>query len=217
MPGTSITVNDGQAIIALGQAQAAVSDRDAILNVVGELQRASIARTFRDEGSPAGSWPALAASTLRKKGYTAGHKLLILSGRLFNSITYAVSVGVLTIGTNVIYAAVQQFGSADRGGGEGPQARIPGRSVRVSSYDALRVISFRQYGTDERTDKNGVKRTLHVRAQGADSASRYTVGEHDRFQNIPGRPYLVIRPEDPARWEAGIDAWFGQRMKAATA
>jgi len=206
-------VDDREVRIGLGELRASIADRTSMLRIAGELMRASVATTFREEGSPAGSWPALALSTLRNKKYKAGHKLLILRGRLFSSINYtAIDGDTLTIGTNVVYARVQQEGSADRRGGSvGAQARIAGRGVHISAYDATRIRKFRQYGQDKRRGKDGKMYTVHVRAQGPDNATRYHVGEHGRFQNIPARPFLVIRPEDPERIVSGIEAFLGSK------
>jgi phage virion morphogenesis protein len=162
----TVKVDNSEVLVGLDETKVAVSDVPLMLRVAGELMRASIARTFRDEGSPAGSWPRLAASTMKKKGYTTGHKLLILSGRLFGSISYQVTGNTLTIGTNRVYAAVQQFGSADRRGGSiGPQAKIAGRETK-----------------------------------------------RGRFQNIPARPYLVFRPEDPKNIASGFEAYLAGKM-----
>jgi phage virion morphogenesis protein len=202
-------IDDREVRIGLGEFRAGVGDKSALLKIVGDLMTASIARTFRDEGSPAGSWPALALSTLRSKKYKGIHKLLVLSGRLFRSITYAVSGDTLTIGTNVVYARVHQFGSADRMGGSiGPQAKLPDRRVLVSNYDALRIHA-RQYGHSLRTGKDGKQMNVRMRLQGPLNATRYHVGEHSRHQNISARPYLVFRPEDPARFVSGIEAYLG--------
>jgi len=205
-------VDDKAVRIGLGELRAGISDRASMLRIVGDLMRSSIATTFREEGSPAGSWPALALSTKRNKKYKGAHKLLVLSGRLFGSFTYATDGDTLTIGTNVVYAGVHQFGSADRRGGSiGAQAKIAGRGVSVGSYAALRVRAFRQYGVDKRRGKDGKLHTVHVRAQGPDNATRYNVREHTRHQNIPARPFLVFRPEDPARFVSGIEAFLGAK------
>lgn len=211
MQPITAVVDDREVRIGLGELRAGVGDMPALLKIVGDLMMTSVARTFRDEGSPAGSWPALAASTLRSKKYKGIHKLLILSGRLFRSISYAVSGDVLTIGTNVVYAGVHQFGSADRSGGSiGPQAKLPDRRVLVSNYDALR-IQPKQYGNSLRTGKDGKQMNVRMRFQGPLNATRYHVGEHSRHQNIPARPYLVFRPEDPARFVSGIEVYLGLR------
>lgn len=211
----SIQVDDKTVQVRLGDLRAAVTDYPALLRIAGNLMRASVARTFLDEGSPAGSWPRLALSTLKKKGYTAGHKLLIMSGNLFRSITYAVTGNVLTVGTNLVYAGVHQFGSADRGMGEGPQARIAGRDVKVSAHDALRIMPFRQYGRTQRMGKDEKWHTRRVRAQGPDAATRYGVKAHRRFQNIPARPYLVFRPEDTLNIASGMEAYLRGRTISA--
>lgn len=209
MPLITATVDDSQARISLGEIRAKASDYRALLGIAGNIMRASISRTFREEGSPAGSWPQLALSTLKKKGYTTGHKLLVLSGRLFSSITYVITGNVLTIGTNVVYAAVHQFGSPDRwGAGIGPQARIAGRELEVGEHGATRVNPYRQYGTTQRMGKDGKMRTVRVRLQGMDAATRFGVKAHHRWQNIPPRPYLVFRPEDPQTIVDAYAAYF---------
>lgn len=225
MPVTA-RVDDREVRIGLGELRAGVADRSGILKIVGDLMTASIARTFRGEGSPAGSWPALAVATLRSKKYKGIHKLLVLSGRLFRSISYAVEGDTLTIGTNVAYAGVHQFGSADRRGGSiGPQARVAGRSVKVGAYTfahAYRASSGDKYGTIKRQTAEGfpIKGKRRKLISGV-SIKQVTVGEHRRYQNIPARPYLVFRPEDPARFVSGIEAYLGGRAvrigKVATA
>jgi phage virion morphogenesis protein len=212
MPATVI-VDQQQVLFGLGQFKAEVSDRTALLRIVGELMRTSIARTFREEGSPAGSWPQLAASTKKKKGYTTGHKLLILSGRLFGSFTYVTSGDTLTIGTDVPYAEVHQLGSRDyMGGAAGP--RTAAQMSVVGPYAGLRRTPFRRYGKEKRVGKDGKTRTVRVREQGPDNAKRFQVKEHNRRQNIPARPFLVFRPEDPSRFVLGIDAYMrGKAVK----
>jgi len=209
MPITA-RVDDREVRIGLGEFRAGVADKSAMLNIAKTLMMASVARTFREEGSPAGSWPALALSTLKKKAYRGLHKLLVLRGRLFGSINGAIDGDALTIGTNVVYARVQQEGSADRRGGSvGAQAKLADRAVHVSAFEAHRIRAFRVYGKELRTAKNGRQMNVRVRAQGPDNATRYNVRAHDRHQNIPARPFLVIRPEDPQRIVSGIEAYLG--------
>lgn len=205
----SVKVDDKAVQVQLGDLRSKVVNLRPLLAIAGNLMLGSIARTFRDEGSPAGSWLRLALSTLKKKGYTAGHKLLIMSGRLFGSMTLWIQGNTMTIGTNVPYAAVQNFGSADRSGGSiGAQAKIAGRGVKVSAYDSLRVRPFKQYGTDRRMGSDGKLHTVHVRAQGPSQATRFGVRAHTRHQNIPARPFMVFRPEDPGRIAKGIEAYL---------
>jgi phage virion morphogenesis protein len=203
----AIIVDKQDVQIALGRFTQEATDHGALLRICGELMRTSIARTFREEGSPAGSWPALAASTRKKKGYGAGHKLLILSGRLFGSITYLVAGDILTIGTNVIYAAVHQFGSKDwMGGAAGP--RTEAMMAAIGAYAGHRVVPFRRYGKQARADKHGKMRIVRAREQGPSNESRFGVSAHNRRQNIPARPFLVFRPEDPDRMMGGVQAYL---------
>ena len=113
---------------------------------------------------------------------------------------------------------MHQHGSADRlGGSIGAQAKIPDRGVKVGAYDSLRVQTFRRHGTDQRVDKNGRTYKVRVREQGASNATRFGVRAHERHQNIPARPFLVFRPEDPGRFVQGLEAYLRGRAKAVAA
>ena len=212
MAAPGFVVNDSDLQIGLNELEAGIEDAPALLKIAGVLMEASVARTFREEGSPAGSWPRLALSTLRNKAYTAGHKLLILSGRLFASISYLIESNTLTIGTGLPYARVQQEGSADRHGAAiGPQAKIAGRGVRVNAYDFARIVPFNQRGTISTRNKSGGFSTKTVRAQGAARKIVGRVEEHNRHQNIPPRQFLVIRPEDPQRIISGWETFLASK------
>jgi phage gpG-like protein len=217
--GVSVSVDDRQVRIGLGDLRSSVTDVRPLLNIAGEVMRGSIARTFREEGSPAGSWPKLAISTLRKKKYTSGHMLLVMRGILRSSFTYAPAGNTLTIGTNVVYAAVHQFGSRDyRGGFTGPMTK-----EQHSAYEAERVtveahkssrIQGKRYGTDLRTGKDGKVRRVRVRLAGPQNRSKFEVGKHQRHQNIPARPFLVFRPEDPQRIADEISSYLSRKVGA---
>lgn len=201
-----ITVDKSLAEAALVQLREAAGDRAAMLAICGELMRTSVARTFREEGSPAGSWPQLAPSTRRDKRYTAGHKLLILSGRLFASISYLVSGDTLTIGTDVVHAAVHQFGSRDwMGGAAGPRTRE--QVMNIGPYAGLRRVRLGT-GKHQVEDRNGRVMLRRARLQGPEAAKPFNVSAHTRRQNIPARPFLVFRPEDPGRLTRGIESYL---------
>ena len=168
---------------------------------------------------------ALAASTIARnpKKYGSGHKLLIDRGTLQNSITFAVSTSAVVIGTNLKYAAVHQFGSRDRTGGPiGPQARLRDRSALVQGHTRTVKLAPR-YELREVTDSKGRKRRVPMKVYKEEKSitdsrghtrtvvrnipnlgltQTHRVGAHRRFQNIPARPYLVFRPEDPERLRA---------------
>lgn len=201
MPDIEIHVNSGAAISAVMRFGRTLENRQRLLVELGLAMLVSIRRTFREQGSPADSWAPLAESTRRKnpKLYGAGHKLLVLSGRLLNSIGITTQgANAVLIGTNLVYAAVHWFGSRDRGGAVGPQARLEGRDVAVAERSYFRRQGLRAVKARV-VDADGKTRTHTYRQIGPANARQVTVSQHRRFQNIPARPYLVIRPEDPGR------------------
>ncbi len=203
MSAVTMYIDDREMLLGIDGAQATLADVTPMLNIAGALMLGSIARTFREEGSPAGSWPKLAASTMRKKGYTTGHKLLILSGLLFGSIHYVVSSQTVQIGTNLVYAAVQQFGSADRGSVYGPRtAEMHAATVNVAAFSSSRA-SF---------NRRGVRNGRSTRYRGPANQTHFEVSAHTRHQNIPARPYVVFRPEDPGRIMQGFEAYLAGKL-----
>ena len=226
-----VKVENGGVTLALGRFATGLRQRTALLKEIAAGMLVSVRRTFREQGSPEGSWAPLAASTLRKKPNGSGRKILIVSGRLLNSIQATSDDHSVTLGTNLVYARVQQEGSADRSGAAiGPQARIAGRAVLVAAshrsfqreiHYGLRTVAGRdgqshqvpvgmRTGMRDVTDARGRNTKVRTAFQGPRLQQQVAVGEHNRFQNIPARPYLVFRPEDPARLQAQVIA-FGAR------
>jgi len=110
----NITVNDKALQISLKNFSARITP-EPLLKIAGEVMRGSIERTFREQGSPAGSWAPLAASTLKRGKGGAGRLKLIQSARLKNSLTpeqggQKIVGNSLIIGTNLVYARIQQEG-----------------------------------------------------------------------------------------------------------
>ena len=151
----AVKVNDGEVRTSLGKAGKRAS-LPAVHAVAGEVMRGSIKDTFRDKGFPANSWrrlrsPTIAAqftrggrrTTTPQRGresaafgrFRAGKKTLTDSGRLQNSITYKRSGRSLVIGTNLIYARIQQLGGVIKA--------KPGKVLRIPLGDG-RVIFRKQ-------------------------------------------------------------------------
>jgi phage gpG-like protein len=204
-----VKVDDSRVVIALGKFRLSLEQNQELMQEIGASQLLSIRRTFREQGSPAGSWAPLAASTIRRnpKIYGAGHKLLIRSGRLLNLIHADAEPGLVTIGTNLPYAAVHQFGSRDRGVGIGPQTEEQSKAtVEVGKHSYMRVSAELGVG------KLGGRRR---RIQGPRNARRVNVRAHSRHQNIPPRPYVVFRPEDPARIRGLVNGYVAKAREQA--
>lgn len=101
--------DDRQVLRAMRRLQEVAGNlRPALVNI-GELLVRSTEDRFRDQQDPEGSsWAPLSAATLKRK---KGNKILTESRRLRDSIVYHAAGDALQVGTNVVYAAVHQFGS----------------------------------------------------------------------------------------------------------
>jgi len=168
-----------------------------------------VKRTFREEGSPAGSWVPLSPNTIKRdpKRYGAGHKLLVLSGNLSRSFHFVRSGTGVVISNNVRYAAVQNFGSRDRSTAIGPQTEAESKAtVGVKAHSYARFS--RELGVGQ---LRGRKR----RIAGPRNLKTVNVGAHTRHQNIPPRAFMVFRPEDPERIRRQVVAFTNEAAKKA--
>jgi phage virion morphogenesis protein len=135
-----LTVNSKEFTIKLKNFRSQIAP-GPLLKIAGAVMLGSIAKTFREQGSPAGSWPPLAPSTLKRGKGGIGRKILIQSGRLKSSITYNVNEAAkrVEIGSNVIYAGIQQRGGMT---GRGHKTKIPARPYLVfRPEDPQRITS----------------------------------------------------------------------------
>lgn len=142
----SIEVTGIEAIqTTLGKLAAVTENMRPIMAEIGNKLINEIDETFEAEGKP--KWTPLSRTALRmgytdlgrngarthnKDGqrsrgfeqYIADKKILYSSGRLRNSITQDMTDDSVTVGTNLPYAAVHQFGGM---AGRGRKVRIPAR------------------------------------------------------------------------------------------
>lgn len=205
-----VQVDDGRVVIALGVFRLSLTQNQELMQQIGASQLLSVRRTFRDQGVPAGSWMPLAPSTIRSnpKIYSRGHKLLIRSGRLLNSIHTEAQPGRVVIGTNLVYAAVHQHGSRDRSFGIGPRTLgQENATVKVKGMSYQRLSAELGVGHMPHAGKRKI--------QGPRNAKQVNVRAYSRHQNIPPRPYLVFRPEDPARIRGLVVRYVNQAKNAA--
>lgn len=131
---------DGQGFAgALNRALAAAQDMTPLMDDIAGILEDEAQSAFREERSPEGDgWARLSQVTIalrEKSGHWPG-QILQRSGRLAQSISTQVTPTSATVGTNVIYAAVQQFGAARREfKGVAPWGRIPARPFLGLSED----------------------------------------------------------------------------------
>lgn len=124
-----ISLNDKPVRIGLKKFVDRVRSQD-MLNIIGNYMVGSVMRTFKDQGSPAGSWKPLAAWTATgaanrigfRKGKVAigrrsahhplraGKQILIDSSHLMHSVNYQVQSDSVMIGSALKYARIQQLG-----------------------------------------------------------------------------------------------------------
>ena len=153
--------------------------------VVGNDLLRSVDANFDAEGRP-GAWdewsPAYGAWRAKKK---AG-KILTLDGRLRRSVTHPSAISAdrdgVTLGTNVVYAAIHQFGG---------EIKIKAGQHKVSAHERAR-----------RTKSGNVSRR-------GGKPIRWGVGEFTATRSghtvqIPARPFLVVQDSDWPKIEKTI-------------
>lgn len=182
MAGTTIKieVQDRPVLDALNRLLAASVDLGPALKVIGEHMVQSVERRFDAETDPTGKrWPDVTPQTRKHKRHP---KILTESQRLRGSIVYQrTGPSVLEVGTNVVYAAIHQFGGTiDR--------------AAFSSWRGLRVDAR---GNLLRQGTTGRAANLAVFAKGSHKRQkqvRFTVDAHGI--EIPARPFLGVSRED---------------------
>jgi len=184
--------NVSNVTVSLNRFKLSLGARDQLMRIIGIGQLQSVRQTFRDGGSPSGSWPPLSPASLSWRKYSAGHKLLIDTGLLLNSITFAVDGNTVLVGTGLRYASVQQEGFDDD------------QSVKPYSY-TRRQRSRDTFGRQQITNKLGRLQTVHRKI--SSGIGTVNVRAFTRHIRIPARPFLVFRPEDPARIQAEVEEY----------
>lgn len=132
---------------------------------------ATQARFERHAGPDGQSWPPLSKRTLKRRGSNA--QPLRKSNHLFQSITHRVEGNTVVVGTNVVYAAIHQFGGeieqharsqaarwVSRGKNKGRFAKRGGRSGHVTIGAHKVHIPARPFLGIDQADQDAAVRTL---------------------------------------------------------
>ncbi len=145
----TVEINDRQVNAALGKLARTGANLRPVLTSIGEAMVESTKLRFRDSHAPdGGRWAPLSPVTvaLRRKGSS---KPLLDTGRLRNSITRAVGVRDVVIGTNVIYAGTHQLGARKgqygktRRGAPIPWGNVPARPfLGMSLGDKAEILAI---------------------------------------------------------------------------
>jgi phage gpG-like protein len=161
-----------------------LQDKRPLLRIAGNLMVASIQQTMRDSGSPAGSWRPLYASTLQQqfesesKGGKTPKKAFTKAG--LNTTGFANFVANKKILMNTLHLF---------------------RSITFAvDGDSAQIGTNLIYGPTQQFGATIVPKSAR--------ALRFAIGGgHFIFTKrsvIPARPFIVLRPEDPARIADGI-------------
>src|SRR3990172_8086196 len=101
-----------------------MKDMTPVMRTIGQTIRASVQKNFETGGRP-GTWIGLSPATLRKRRGKGERRILVDTARLKNSINVrAGGPSHVTVGTNVIYAAIHHFGGM---AGRGRKVKIAAR------------------------------------------------------------------------------------------
>ena len=137
--GGGVAVDTAALDGALARLAAVLSYPDDIMDRIGRYLVASTHRRFERERAPDGT-PWLKSA----RAVAEGNRTLTDTGRLRGSIAHTLTDGGhgVEVGSNVLYAAIHQFGGA---AGRGRRARIPARpylGVDERDRDAIaRIVS----------------------------------------------------------------------------
>lgn len=143
----TLEINDADIAFALSQMAAALSDPSPVMNEIGMFLVASTEERFDETKAPDGStWARRSETTLavyeRQKAKFG--PVLHKSGTLRQSIFHSYGPDEVTVGSNVLYSAVMQFGAAKGSLGSGaPWGNIPARPyLGLSESDKAGVIDI---------------------------------------------------------------------------
>lgn len=106
MTGISIRVDDAEVLAGLGRVDDRMGNARGLYDAIGAAMVVSTQMRFERQESPDGNpWPPSLRAILE------GGETLRESGRLYGSLTHQADADGVEWGTDVIYAAVHQFGA----------------------------------------------------------------------------------------------------------
>lgn len=161
-----IELDDTEARLGLERLVARMRDPRPVLDEIGSYLVTSTIRRFEREVGPDGiRWPK------SRRAEREGGQTLTDTGRLRASITHRLTPDAVEVGTNVVYAAIHQFGGAIR------------REARTQ------VLAFRARGRGFAS-----RRSTRARRAGAVRVAFAQIGAHDI--DMPARPFLGLDDRD---------------------
>lgn len=135
-----VEIRDEEVRDMLTRLMSRVGDLTPVMRDIGEVVQESVQRNFEEHRAPDGSaWQPLAESTKkqRKKLGRDEDDILILNRILMGSIHPKAEKDRVVVGTDIVYAAIHQFGGS---AGRGRSVSIPKRpflGVRDEDWDEI--------------------------------------------------------------------------------
>lgn len=188
MAGASVRIEVDDADIAAGLRRLveAGADLRPAMSEIADALLFSTQRRFETQSGPDGQrWSPFARSTLRRMpARRMPPQLLRDTARLYGSLTVAADDRSAEVGTNVVYAAIHQFG------GEIPMPEREGSATfRLATQGAGQTKDGRRVGSRLRFAKASSRaKSKHTRS--------FVVPAY--MLRIPARPYLGVSEADKA-------------------
>ena len=118
------------------------SNVEPALAEIGEYLLESTQQRFVDMQAPDGSpWEPLSETTLSRKNRT--DRILTESGTLADTLNYQISNNELSLGSNMEYAAMHQFGGTTSPFSAFPNQEIPARPfLGIAPFERLEILDI---------------------------------------------------------------------------
>jgi phage virion morphogenesis protein len=157
---------------------------------IGEALVRSTAQRFENQVDPEGQpWAPLSPATLlfkQKKGYPA--EILTMRGRLRASIAARPGATQVWIGTNVVYAAIHQFGGLI-------QKAAHSRQLRLRTDAKGNLLSQAQLGIGPKRMRNADQMRVFAKKSHKRAILKWAEVAAHEIQ-IPARPFLGLSRAD---------------------
>ncbi len=185
-----IEIDDSAFEQAIERVSAFLKDASPVMSLVSALMADAVEENFAAEGRP--KWMGLSKNTLKRRREEAGTgKILQRSGRLAGSIVQSHDGSSARVGTNVVYAAIHQFGGTIERHPMSGYVRLRkaknGMIMRQADHPHLAVFA-----------KNGHKSVKVVKWT---RSTGWTI-------KIPARPFLALTEADNAAIEDEVSAYL---------
>ncbi|ENG0235615.1 phage virion morphogenesis protein [Burkholderia multivorans] len=174
----------------MGRILGLMRDATPLMALIAPLMHEAVDENFAQEGRP--KWLGLSKKTLKRRREDAGTgKILQRIGRLAQSITDTWDATSARVGTNVVYAAIHQFGGTIQRHPMSGYVRLrkgrDGMIMRQADHPHLAVFA--------KKDHKRVKIVKWTRTQG------WTI-------KIPARPFFVLTESDNVHIETEVTAFL---------